>query len=53
MVRDYVVTLRHDAGRIRIRIYAESVEDAARRACAVELAPLRAVESVDLAHGSR
>ena len=42
----YTVELRHGAGRVRLSIYADSVESAASRVCDVERAPLSAVVSV-------
>jgi hypothetical protein len=46
MSGNYTVTLRHDEGTIALTIHAESADEAARRICAIEGAPLRAVVSV-------
>lgn len=42
----YAVTMRHDGGRVRLRVKAASERQAAERACAIERAPMRAVLGV-------
>lgn len=47
------VTLRHDAGRVRITTVAASVRKAVELVCAAERAPLRAVVRVDRIIGKK
>lgn len=44
----YIVTLRHDLGRFRVRVYAQDEAHAKRIVTAAERAPDRAVISVKL-----
>lgn len=39
----FIVTMRHDAGTVRVLVAASSADDAARIVCAAEGAPLSAV----------
>jgi hypothetical protein len=45
-VREYVVTMRHDKGAIRIKTAASSAEWAVKQVLAAERAPLRAATRV-------
>lgn len=47
-IREYEVTLAHDAGRITIKIVADDIVSAITRVCHSECAPTRAVRSVEL-----
>lgn len=44
--RYWIVTLRHDAGIVRIRTFATTATAAGRMACCAENAPFSAVVSV-------
>jgi len=46
-MKEYIITLRHDAGQIRILTTASSQEQAVKQVCDYEFAPLSAVISVE------
>ena len=45
-VRQYIITLRHDSGTIRIQTAASSKEQAVKQVCDAERAPYTAVINV-------
>ena len=47
-MKEYIITLRHDAGQIRILTTASSQEQAVKQVCDYEFAPLSAVISVEM-----
>lgn len=46
-MKEYIITLRHDHGRIRIMTTASSQEQAVKQVCDCEFAPRSAVIDVE------
>jgi len=46
-MQEYIITLRHDSGKISILTTASSQEQAVKQVCEYEFAPLSAVISVE------
>ena len=51
--RWYEVTMKHDTGVIKFRVFAGDEERAAHKVCARELAPRRAAIKIELSENQR
>lgn len=52
-MKQFIVTLKHDAGQIKIRVIASNEEDAKRKVCIAENCPESAIVRVSRAFRKR